>query len=383
MIRRIALIVLALAVLSAGGYGVVSWLGREYVAPGPAQAAIRVEVPPGSTVRGVLKHLAAAGALAHPRRTELYLRLHGQHFRIKAGEYEVPAHASAADVVTMIAEGRVVLEQLTVVEGATFADFRRELESDPHVRATLRSASDAEVMAALGHAGEHPEGRFFPDTYRFASGTSESEILKVAYDKMSGVLAAAWAERAPNLPFAMPYQALILASIVEKETGLASERPLIAGVFSERLKKGMRLQSDPTVIYGMGAEYAGNIRTRDLTTDTLYNTYTRAGLPPTPISLPGREAFLADVPPTETGDLYFVATGDGDGGHRFSATLADHDAAVRHYLSRLREQGLLPSRPESEAAPVPDEAPVHRGPTGHGTRTRARTRERLGAGSEQ
>ncbi len=382
MIRRIALIVLALAVLSAAGYGVVSWLAREYTAPGPAPAAIRIQVPPGATVRGVLKHLAAAGALAHPRLTELYLRLHGRHFSIKAGEYEVPAHASAAEVVTLIAEGRVVLEQLTVVEGATFADFRRELESDPHVRATLRGSSDADVMASLGHAGEHPEGRFFPDTYRFASGTTETEILKVAYDKMSEVLAAAWAERAPNLPLATPYQALILASIIEKETGLASERPLIAGVFIERLKKGMRLQSDPTVIYGMGAQYSGDIRTRDLTTDTLYNTYTRSGLTPTPISLPGRESILAAVRPTETGDLYFVATGDGDGGHHFSATLADHDAAVRHYLSRLREQGLLSSKPESQATPAPDETPVHRGPARRGARTRVRTRERLGSGSE-
>lgn len=382
MIRRVALTALVLAVLSAAGYGVVSWLAREYAAPGPAQAAVRVEVLPGSTVRGVLKHLAAAGALAHPRLTELYLRLHGRHFSIKAGEYEVPAHASAADVVTLLAEGRVVLEQLTVVEGATFTDFRRELESDPHVRATLRGASDAAVMAALGHEGEHPEGRFFPDTYRFASGTPETEILKVAYDKMSEVLAAAWAERAPNLPLATPSEALILASIVEKETGLASERPLIAGVFIERLKKGMRLQSDPTVIYGMGPEYTGDIRSRDLTTDTLYNTYTRRGLPPTPISLPGRESILAAVHPTETGDVYFVATGDGDGGHHFSATLAEHDAAVRHYLSRLREQGLLPSKPEGQTTPVPDEASVQRGPAGHGARTRARTRERLGAGSE-
>ncbi|MGH8261267.1 MAG: endolytic transglycosylase MltG, partial [Steroidobacteraceae bacterium] len=281
------------------------------------------------------------GALAHPRLTELYLRLHGEHFSIKAGEYEVPAHASAEAVVALLAEGRVVLEQLTVVEGATFEEFRRELEGDPHIRATLRGRSDAQVMAAIGHAGEQPEGRFFPDTYRFASGTPETEILKIAYDKMSRVLAQAWAARQPGLPLHTPYEALILASIVEKETGLAAERPLIAGVFIERLRKGMRLQSDPTVIYGMGSQYDGDIRTRDLTTDTAYNTYTRAGLPPTPISLPGRESILATVQPQVTGALYFVATGDG--GHRFSATLAEHDAAVKHYLARLREQGLLPA----------------------------------------
>ncbi|MGH8219635.1 MAG: endolytic transglycosylase MltG [Steroidobacteraceae bacterium] len=378
MLRRVGLGVLTLVLLAAIGYGTVSWLGQEYRAPGSTQMAIRVQVPPGSTVRGVLKHLAAAGALQHPGLTELYLRLQGKHFKIKAGEYEVPARASAETVVTLLAEGRVVLEQLTVVEGATFADFRRELESDPHVRATLRGASDAAVMAGLGHAGEEPEGRFFPDTYRFASGTTETEILKVAYAKMSAVLARAWAERVPNLPLASPYQALILASIIEKETGLPSERPLIAGVFIERLRKGMRLQSDPTVIYGMGSEYAGTIRTRDLTTDTLYNTYTRAGLPPTPISLPGRESILAAVQPKETGDLYFVATGNG--GHHFSATLADHDAAVRHYLTRLREQGLLPDKAASQ--PGTQEANERRG-GGHGSRTRVRIRdERLGTGAQ-
>lgn len=346
MSRRLAkagLAALALAALLAGGYGAVAWLGGAYHAPGPAQAAIRIEVVPGSTVRGVLGRLAAAGALAHPRLTELYLRLHGRRFNIKAGEYEVPAHASAAAIVALLAEGRVVLEQLTVVEGTTFADFRQELESDPHIRATLRGRSVAELMQAIGHAGEQPEGRFFPDTYRFASGTPETDILRVAYDKMSQVLAAAWAERLPDLPLRTPYEALILASIVEKETGLASERPLIAGVFIGRLRKGMRLQSDPTVIYGMGPQYAGDIRTRDLITDTPYNTYTRAGLPPTPIALPGRESIMATVRPMETGALYFVATGDGDGAHHFSATLAEHDAAVRHYLARLREQGLLPA----------------------------------------
>jgi UPF0755 protein len=344
MRRRIALIAIALAIAVAVGLGGSRWLDRQFRTPGVEATAVRIEVPPGATVRGVFHHLAALRLLAHPKLTEFYLRLHGRQFRLKAGEYEIPPHASAATIVALLAEGRVVLEQLTVVEGSTFADFRRALESDPHVRATLRGRSDAEVMAAIGHAGEAPEGRFFPDTYRFASGTTETELLRMAYDKMSEVLAAAWAERLADLPLRTPYEALVLASIVEKETGLATERPLIAGVFIERLRKGMRLQSDPTVIYGMGAQYAGDIRSRDLVTDTLYNTYTRAGLPPTPIALPGRDSLLATVRPLETGALYFVATGDGDGGHHFSATLAEHDAAVRHYLARLREQGLLPAR---------------------------------------
>lgn len=346
LLQRIGLIAALIAVMLGGAAGGLRWLDQEYQAPGPAQGVLRVQVEPGMSVRGVLSRLASAGALEHPRLTELYLRLHGKRFNIKAGEYEIPARASAAAVVALLASGRVVLEQLTIVEGARFSDFRRALEGDPSVRSTLRGKSDAEVMAAIGHPGIEPEGRFFPDTYRFAAGTSDVEILKLAYDKMSRVLAAAWAERSPDLALRTPYEALILASMVEKETGLASERPLIAGVFISRLRKGMRLQSDPTVIYGMGTQYDGDIRTRDLVTDTPYNTYTRQGLPPTPIALPGRESILAAVRPEVTGALYFVATGDGDGSHHFSATLQDHDVAVQHYLGRLRAQGLLPAYPE-------------------------------------
>ncbi len=348
VLRRIGVVSALIVVVVGGAAGGLAWLEQEWQAPGPAQSTLRVQVEPGASIRGVLSHLASAGVLEHPRLTELYLRLHGRRFSIKAGEYEIPAHASAAAVVALLASGRVVLEQLTIVEGARFSDFLHALESDSNVRATLRGKSDAEVMAALGHPGVDPEGRFFPDTYRFAAGTSDVEILRLAYDKMSQVLAAAWAERLPGLPIRTPYEALILASMVEKETGLATERPRIAGVFIARLRKGMRLQSDPTVIYGLGSQYDGDIHTRDLVTDTAYNTYTRPGLPPTPIALPGRESILAAVRPQETGDLYFVATGDGDGSHHFSATLKEHDAAVQHYLDRLRAQGPLPAHPESE-----------------------------------
>jgi UPF0755 protein len=341
--------VVAVVAIAAGVYGGTRWLDREYRAPGPAPRAVRIQIDSGLTVRTVLGRLASAGVLAHPRLTELSLRLHGRRFSIKAGEYEIPAHASAADIIALLAEGRVVLEQLTIVEGATFEDFRRALEADSHVRSTMRGKSDADVMAAIGHPGVEPEGRFFPDTYRFASGTSDVEILKMAYDKMQKVLAGAWSERLADLPLRSPYEALILASIVEKETGLAAERPLIAGVFAERLRKGMRLQSDPTVIYGLGSRYDGQIHTRDLVSDTPFNTYTRTGLPPTPIALPGREAILAAVRPRETGALYFVATGEG-GGHQFSATLAEHDEAVRRYLSRLRAQEQELEQPAGGAA---------------------------------
>jgi len=327
-----------LLVLLLGGTVVAGrlWLSAQFEAPGPAPRELRVTVTPGLSVRGVLARLQSAGALDCAVCTQLYLRLTGRTLTVKAGDYEVDAHASASDVIEMLEQGRVILQQLTVVEGIRFSDLRRLLADDPHVHSLLRGRSDAQVMAAIGHPGENPEGRFFPDTYRFAAGTTDVEILKLAYAGMSDALAVAWSMRAPDLPLQNPQQVLVLASMVEKETGLPAERPRIAGVFLARLRKGMRLQSDPTVIYGLGAAYDGHIHERDLTTDTPYNTYTRDGLPPTPIALPGRAALLAVVRPQDNGDLYFVATGDGQGGHHFSATLAEHNLAVRHYVQKLR-----------------------------------------------
>jgi UPF0755 protein len=294
----------------------------------------------------VLASLHERGALAAQRPIEIYLRLHGRHLRIKAGTYEIPPHASAAQIIELLQSGRVILEALTIVEGSTFAELRRALATDPEVLNTLAGKSDAEVMAAIEHPDEYPEGRFFPDTYRFAARTTDIEILKLAYASMERLLAQSWSERAPDLPLTTPYEALTLASVVEKETGLAAERPRIAGVFIARLRLGMRLQSDPTVIYGLGEHYDGEIHTRDLTGDTPYNTYTRVGLPPTPIALPGREALQAALHPQETGELYFVATASGDGAHHFSKTLEEHNAAVREYLQRLRHAAsAAPRRP--------------------------------------
>lgn len=298
--------------------------------------AIRVVVPPGATLRAVLADLEGKGVLHRAPAVELALRVRGGMPSIRAGEYQILPHASPREILEQLAAGRVILEQLTIVEGWTFADMRRALAAHPGLRATQRGRSDDEVMAMLGHPGEHPEGRFQPDTYRFAAGTSDRAILALAYDAMAKDLAAQWQDRAPDLPLRSPYEALILASIVEKETGLAAERPRIAGVFLERLRRGMRLQSDPTVIYGLGDRYDGDIRSRDLVTDTPYNTYTRTGLPPTPIALPGRDALRAVLRPLLTGELYFVATGAGDGSHHFSRSLEEHNAAVRRYLARLR-----------------------------------------------
>ncbi len=334
--RKLLLILVLVIGLSAGA-AAIYWQRANALmrAPGPHQQALELLVKPGATVRSVLSDLDARGAISDRRAVELELRVRGWP-QIKTGRYEIPAAASPQDILRQLVEGRVVLEALTVIEGWTFADMRRAVEEHPQIKVTLRGKDVAAVMSAIGHPGEHPEGRFFPDTYRFAAGTTDRDLFAVAYRKMEETLDAAWNARAAALPISSAYEALTLASIVEKETGLASERARIAGVFITRLRKNMRLQTDPTVIYGLGASYDGNIRERDLRTDTPYNTYTRAGLPPTPIALPSREAIEAATRPLETGDIFFVATGIGDGSHVFSATLEAHNAAVQRYLARLR-----------------------------------------------
>lgn len=334
---RKLLLVLGLGLGIAVAAAAIYWQRANAVmsAPGPHQQSVELNVKPGVTVRAALADLEAHGALRERRAIELVLRVRGWP-QIKTGRYEIPAQAAPEAILRQLAEGRVVLETLTVIEGWTFADMRRAVEAHPHIKSTLRGKEVSEFMGAIGHPGENPEGRFFPDTYRFAAGTTDRELYALAYRKLSETLEAAWASRSAALPLASSYEALTLASIVEKETGLASERPRIAGVFVTRLRMNMRLQTDPTVIYGMGSLYDGNIRERDLRTDTSYNTYTRAGLPPTPIALPSREAIEAVTRPLETGDIFFVATGIGDGSHVFSATLEAHNAAVARYLARLR-----------------------------------------------
>jgi UPF0755 protein len=324
-------------VLVACAAGAIYWQHANAVmrTAGPHMTPIELVVKPGATVRAALAELDTKGALANRRAVELELRVRGWP-QIKSGRYEIPPRASPEEILQQLREGRVVLETLTVIEGWTFADMRRAIETHPQIKQTLRGQEVAEFMATIGHAGEHPEGRFFPDTYRFAAGTTDRELFVLAYRKMAETLEAAWTSRAAALPLENSYQALTLASIVEKETGLASERPHIAGVFVTRLRLHMRLQTDPTVIYGIGSAYDGNIRERDLRTDTPYNTYTRNGLPPTPIALPSREAIEAATRPLETGDIFFVATGAGDGAHVFSATLEEHNAALARYLARLR-----------------------------------------------
>jgi UPF0755 protein len=336
--RRLVSVLIVLALL--GGGALLLWRGLEWVMhePSASAGAVRVEVAAGATLRSVLQQLQRQGALRHARLVALYLRLHRATVRVQAGTYEIAPHSTARTILDQLNAGRVLLESLTVVEGWTFAQLRHALDADPSIAHQLRGMSDAQVMSALGHEGEAAEGRFFPDTYRFAAGTPDRKILEGAYERMQSELREAWNTRAANLPLADADQALILASIVEKETGREDERAKVAAVFVNRLRLGMRLQTDPTVIYGLGERYDGNIHTRDLETDTPYNTYTRAGLPPTPIALPGAGSLQATVHPADSDALYFVATGNGDGSHHFSATLAEHDAALRAYLHRLGVQ---------------------------------------------
>src|SRR3984885_544390 len=356
--RKLLVLVVVLAAAVAGAY---FWLQDAFYAPGPSTDIVRIQVEQGASVRTVLMELAKQGALKQPRAVELYLRISrhikGHQPRIQVGMYEIPAGASPAQILDLFDQGRVVLEQLTVIEGSRFADLRHLLDNHAAVTHTLQGKSDEEVMTALGHPGEFPEGRFFPDTYRFAAKTTDAEILGLAYSAMQRTLDEAWQHHSSDLPFQTPYEALILASIVEKETGLPAERPKIAGAFVTRLRKGMRLQTDPTVIYGLGASYDGDIRTRALPTDTPYNTYTRAGLPPTPIALPSAASLQATLHPAAIDALYFVATGNGDGSHQFSATLEEHDLALRAYLRRLGVSPAAPGTGPGRAASATRAAP--------------------------
>jgi peptidoglycan lytic transglycosylase G len=370
---RLALLTL-LALVAAAGGGFL-WLQSVFNAPGPGAVASRIEVGAGTSVRGVLASLEAAGRVRNARAVEWYLRLRGLKPRVQAGTYEIPPRASPQEILELLEQGKVILEQLTVVEGASFADFLDALAAHPNVAHTLAGKSPAQIMAALAHPGEAAEGEFFPDTYRFAANTTDVAILAMAYESMQRVLSDAWQVRRADLPFDTPYQALILASMIEKEAQLKSERALIAGVFVNRLRKDMRLQSDPTVVYGLGAQYDGTIHTRDLQRDTPYNTYTREGLPPTPIALPGRESVLAAVQPADTHALYFVATGLGDGAHHFSSTLEEHNSAVQTYLVRLRSQqhGATAKTAPPEAtvateAAVQEPTPASHAAAGQGTR---------------
>lgn len=336
---RLAAVLLGLLLLGAlAGGGLAWWAVQQLDTPGPAPAPVVVEIPAGMALSRVAARLEDAGVLRHGWLFEWYGRLSGQAERVRAGEYRFPPQATPREVMARLVSGEVVLHSMTIVEGWTFRQLRAALAAHPALRQTLQDVPGEELMARLGREGEHPEGWFLPETYRFPRGTSDFELLRMAHGAMLRALEAAWATRREDLPLASAYEALILASIIEKETGLAEERAEIAGVFVRRLERRMRLQTDPTVIYGLGPQFEGRLRRIHLDTDTPYNTYTRFGLPPTPIALPGRAALAAAVQPLEGRSLYFVATGRPDGSHYFSETLEEHNRAVQRYLATLRER---------------------------------------------
>ncbi|MBT8430328.1 MAG: endolytic transglycosylase MltG [Gammaproteobacteria bacterium] len=294
-----------------------------------SQESVIFEVPKGVTLAAVARDLQEAGLIKNARYLQWYGRYTGQANRIRAGEYRLTNTMVPDDLLALLVSGKSVTYSLTLLEGWNIRQVRAAVTANEALQQTLNGVDSEELMTLLGLPGEHPEGRFFPDTYQFTRGMTDLEFLRRAQRKMDQELAAAWAKKADDVPLKDPYQALILASIVEKETGQADERPQIAGVFARRLDKGMKLQTDPTVIYGMGEKFDGNIRRKDLREDTPYNTYVHTGLPPTPICMPGRDALHAAVDPAPGKAIYFVAKGDGT--HAFSTTLAEHNAAVRKY----------------------------------------------------
>ncbi len=325
--RILGFLLLALVVAGAAA-GWYAW--RLYTQPLPiAGASHAFDVRTGSSLSAVARELGNAGVLPQPLALVALARYRGADRAIKAGSYEIESGITLPQLLAKLTQGDVTQTSVVIVEGTTFADVKRLLRANASVKNTLLDLPDDEIMARLGAPGVAPEGRFFPDTYFFAAGATDAAILARAKQALDRRLAAAWEQRASGLPFKSPDEALIVASIVEKETGKPVDRPLIASVFVNRLRKGMRLQSDPTTIYGMGSRFDGDLRRRDLETDTPFNTYTRDGLPPTPIALPSQAALDATLNPPASEYLYFVARGDG--GSHFSASLIEHNRAVSRF----------------------------------------------------
>lgn len=327
-----------------------------------------LDVPSGSSPTGVLNRLEADGVIKDAFLLRLYWRFNLSGQSLHSGEYRMTPGMTAKSLLTLWEKGDVVQYSLTLVEGWTFRQVRAAISKQPKLEQTLSNLSDSEVMARLGHPEVFPEGRFFPDTYRYVRGMTDAELLKQAYNRLDTVLQEEWEKRAADVPYVDPYQALIMASLVEKETGVPQERGQIAGVFVRRLQQGMLLQTDPTVIYGLGERYNGKITRAFLKEATPYNTYVISGLPPTPIAMVGREAIHAAMNPVAGSSLYFVARGDGS--HVFSDDLEAHNAAVKEFQLKRRADyrsspapvvpasgaGATPTaeKPATDTAPVPE-----------------------------
>ena len=327
------LLVTGVIVSAAAASGFAWWTKQALPVPG---APIEFSINPGSGVAASAQQMAAAGVPVNPTLFVLLARLTGDAGRIKAGSYELKPNTSPRRLLTQLVRGEFAQEAVTIIEGWSFKQMRQAISSHTRLKHDTVKLTDAELMAKISTEYKDPEGLFFPDTYLFAKGSSEIEIYRRAHQAMLAHLNEAWEKRNKELPYKTPYEALIMASIVEKETGQKSERTMIAGVFVNRLRTGMLLQTDPTVIYGMGDAFVGKIAKKDLLTDTPYNTYTRGGLPPTPISLPGLQSLQAALAPAETPALYFVSRGDGTS--QFSSNLPDHNRAVNRYQRGITTQ---------------------------------------------
>ena len=325
---RLLLVVIALILAAALGAAAALW--NLYDKPLVLRdERVEILVPAGSSARAIAQAMRDAGIDVNADLFVAAARWNEATTRLRAGRYEITRGMRIADVIDRLVRGETLKEKLTIVEGWTFREMRAALAGHPLLKRDSEKMTDAQLLAAVGASEPHPEGLFAPDTYVFDAGSSDLDILRQAYRAQQARLARAWQERAAELPLKSPYEALILASIVEKETGQAAERGRIAGVFVNRLRIGMLLQTDPTVIYGLGEKFDGNLRKRDLVADNPYNTYTRAGLPPTPIALPGLASIESALKPEPTRALYFVARGDGTS--QFSESLAEHNRAVAKY----------------------------------------------------
>jgi len=329
------ILVVVLASLGIGALQVQRFMVTELSVP---ENGIGFEIASGSSFSSVTRQLVENEVIENDRLLRLYARWSGAAGAIQAGEYLIRPGATPKSLLQQFTSGAVRLYSFTIIEGWNSRDLLTALHATDAVSASMTDEDWPGLLSDLGASAVHPEGLFLPETYRFPRNTTDRELLMQAYGLMQTVLADEWRERDEAAPVTTPYEALILASIIEKETARVDERKRIAGVFARRLEKRMRLQTDPTVIYGLGPQFNGNLTRRDLRTDTPYNTYTRSGLPPTPIAMPGRAAINAALNPAPGKELYFVATGLGDGSHSFSTTKAEHDAAVATYLRRLRQQ---------------------------------------------
>jgi UPF0755 protein len=327
VIRALKWIVLLLLLAAAGAAaGAWWWLQR----PLPLAAeTVEVSIAPGTSPRAVAEKWVQAGVRTPPELLWLWFRFSGKSPQMRAGNYSIDRNVTPQQLLDRMLKGESLMEVVRVIEGWTFKQMREALAQAPHLKPATKGMSEAQVMAAIGLPNTPAEGRFFPDTYHYSRGATDLTVLRAAQQMLQKRLEAAWAERAPDSPLKSIDEALILASIVEKETGLEADRTKVASVFVNRLRIGMPLQTDPTVIYGLGDKFDGNLRKKDLQTDTPYNTYTRKGLPPTPIALPGANSIKAALQPAQTKALYFVARGDGSS--VFSDNLADHNRAVNKY----------------------------------------------------